>query len=365
MDNQLMIDHLGRYYPCCHYAVNPKLGTSGQHDDICNPYDTESNDYSTVDSYRKTINRKHELLKQGERIPECHFCWMKEDDGVISLREQSIIDAELYNWPVNQPGKIIKLDIRLHNKCNLACTMCWSGVSSLWGKLEGKKDNEIIIEESQINLINNHLEDLRFLTLQGGEPFYGHEYTEFIDSIPNKQNIVLDFFTNLTVVKLDAVKRWKDQYKRLFINVSVDGIEQVYDSIRWPASWSKFEKNAFKTYEILGQQMRYFYTVQAQNLVCLTDFIEWAKQNTPGCSIVLPKVFYPESLSISCTTQEERDIFLEKIRKMDLEATDHDYDVKELTEIIESVTSMKDDPEKIEKRNEYIKNVYKLRADYK
>ena len=80
---------------------------------------------------------------------------------------------------------------------------------------------------------------------------------------------------------------------------------------------------------------------------------------------MFPKVFYPESLSISCTTQEERNIFLEKIHKIDLKAMCYDYEIKELNEIIESVTSMKDDPEKIEKRNEYIKNVYKLRADYK
>jgi len=365
MDHQLMIDHLGRHYPCCNYAVNNELGASGQPNDPAKVYDTQSDDYSTIDRYRKTINKKHDLLKQGVEIPECHFCWIKEKAGVDSLRQQEIVEARLHHWPTEQIGKIVKLDIRLHNKCNLACTMCWPGVSSLWGKLEGIKDNEILIEEDQINLINKNLDELRFLTLQGGEPFYGNEYTEFIESIPNKQRIELDFFTNLTVVKLDALKRWKDQYKKILLNVSVDGIGETYNSIRWPAQWEKFERNALKTYDILGTHMRYFYTVQVQNLGCLTDFIEWAKKNTPGCSIVFPQVFFPKPLSIFCTNQEERDIFLEKVSRLDIKSMCYDYELKELNQIIRSVTDMEDDEEKIQERNNYIKNVYKLRADYK
>lgn len=363
MDHQLMIDYYGRMFPCCNYHSSPLLE---QHKDDYEPFE----EYLDPKKYRILINKKHDLIKQGKEIHECNLCWEKEKSGVKSLRQQAITDSERHAWHEAGSYDILKLDIRLHNKCNLACTMCWEGASSLWGKLKNIEDPEKLISETQLKNIKENLGSLRCITLQGGEPFYGNEYVEFIDNLPNKSNIEIDFFTNLITVDLNAVSRWAKEFKLLVVNASVDGTEEVYESIRWPTTWKKWNRNALKVYKIFKEngptsKLRFHFASQAENLSNFPDFLLYAKKNFPDCTVENNYIQFPRELSIYATTEKERNIFLEKMNRVYRWIDITYWEEMQFDKLIKLVTTIQDDTELIKQRKEYLKNVYKLRADYK
>lgn len=273
----------GRYAPCCHFDEHIKL----------EEYESKTKEYFS-------------RLMNGERIPQCKSCWKVEDMGLPSLRIHEL------DWkPSSELDGIRKLDIRIHNKCNLACTMCFSGASNLWGKLEGS-DTFSKISDDELQFLKNTASNVERISFQGGEPFYGSEYDDFLMSLQNKSDIVVDVFTNLISAKPNVIQRWNDELKQLRVNASVDGYGEVYDSIRWPSTWAKWEKNAKAIYNIVGSNMTYFWVYQAENVCNLFEFIKWRDKNTPDCKILINRLANePESdLGLDTITQYDKDIFL-------------------------------------------------------
>ncbi|TMR61817.1 SPASM domain-containing protein, partial [Streptococcus pseudopneumoniae] len=112
----------------------------------------------------KTIRKK---LLDGERLSSCEHCyyveklgnrscrqdanktWLHDLDGNIEIYK-TIYQSKKNNFVVSQKPKF--LDIRLGNKCNLSCRMCWPDSSSLVKK-EYKKINNMFKGKSDINAL--------------------------------------------------------------------------------------------------------------------------------------------------------------------------------------------------------------------
>lgn len=287
MKYQMMIDlkqqGKNKIAPCCHFDESIE-----------------------IDKFEEKTKSYFDRLMNGEKIEQCKHCWKAEDAGLQSVRTGSL------NWMPSDGGTGVKrMDIRIHNKCNLACTMCYSGASNLWGKLEGHDTYRILTNE-ELDFIRDKASNITHISFQGGEPFYGREYDDFLMSLDNLENISVDIFTNVISIKRDVIQRWKDSLNDLMINASVDGYGHVYDSIRWPTTWSKFDKNAQILYDIVGQHMTYYWTVQAENLHNIFDFIKWRNRTTPGCKIEANMVMGSAELGISSITKREKEIFDEK-----------------------------------------------------
>lgn len=342
MKYQLMADLKqqgdGRYAPCCHFEENIEL----------EDFQVKTKEY---------LSR----LMNGEKLKQCRNCWVREDVGLPSVRTSEI------GWkPSDGKNGIRRLDIRIHNKCNLACTMCYSGASNLWGKLEGK-DTFRKISDTELEFLKNATSNVERISFQGGEPFYGSEYDDFLMSLPNKKNIEVDVFTNLITAKPEVISRWKNELKKLYINASVDGYGEVYDSIRWPTTWSKWEKSAKSIYEIVQSNMSYFWVIQAENLYNIFDFIKWRDENTPKSTIVITLLVGDNNiLGLDTITNHDRQTFLNLYINYLKKEYDSMYDNERLMlgKIRDIVKNVIPSETKIQNRLNKMKYISEIRKKY-
>lgn len=351
MKYQLMVDFKehghARLAPCCHFGKDLE-----------------------PENFLEEVKKYDKLLEQGVRLKECSQCWEAEDKGLQSVRTGEIL-WDPGDDPYFHKDGIRKLDIRIHNKCNLACTMCFSGASNLWGKIQGK-DSFVTISEDKLEFIKQMVteNDVVKISLQGGEPFYGSEYDDFLMSLPNKKNIEVDVFTNVISVKKSVMERWYNSLKRITINASVDGYGDIYESIRWPTTWNKFERNAKMIYDIVrSDSMLYFWVFQAENLCNIFNFIEWRDKNTLNARIEFNTLSdeFGKNLGLKSITQQEKDQFI-KLFEQYSKKTYSDYYIREknyLNGIYKIVQDISPDERLINLRNNRMEFVRNLRKNYK
>ena len=331
-----------KYAPCCHFKKS-----------------------LDIDTFNLETKKYNNLLEKGIRIPECIHCWEIEDKGLRSVRLGAV---DLF--PKNSQSEIKRLDIRIHNKCNLACTMCYSGASNLWGKLEGK-DTFYKINDNELSMIREKSKNVTQISFQGGEPFYGSEYDDFLMSLDNLENIVVDIFTNVISAKREVIERWHTKLKKLKINASVDGYGDVYESIRWPTTWGKFEKNAKMIYNILGHDISYFWTMQAENASNLFKFLEWRDKFTPRSTVELSLLMGSSELGLSSIDSDEKNKFISSYEKY-MESKDDSYyngrfnnEYKQLKTMYKIILKTKVNDDLVSKRKDKLKYISDLRKNYK
>lgn len=345
MKYQMMIDlkqhGKNKIAPCCHFEENIGL--------------------EQFEEKRKFYFKQ---LMNDVRIEPCKHCWAAEDAGITSIRQSS------YNWEPSDGGEGIKrLDVRIHNKCNLACTMCYSGASNLWGKLEGE-DTFRMLSSEELDFIREQSSNVTHISFQGGEPFYGSDYDDFLMSLPNLNKMSIDVFTNVISVTESVLNRWIKSVRRLDVNASVDGYGEVYDSIRWPTKWSKFEKKAIMIYNTVDRfRLCYFWVMQAENAHNVFDFIKWRNENTPDSRLVLSTVMGSTELGLYSMTSAEQSKFIENYKLYKDSVTDkyleiHGNEYNQLAAMYNIIYKLEPDVDLIEKRFNKMEYIKDLRKDY-
>ena len=139
--------------------------------------------------------------------------------------------------------------VALHasNVCNLACRGCYSLLSTKWRKDEEKLGiNPYPLQNSLLADFNFDFENIDFITMYGGEPFYmkqNLELTNAISSDPNIKNKILQYFTNGMILPTDKTfEMWKE-IKKLHLIVSIDAYGIENDYFRYGSKWDVLEKN--------------------------------------------------------------------------------------------------------------------------
>ena len=335
MRHQLTINQMGKVMPCCHF---------GEH--------------IPIEDYEKITTEYAERLESGERIPQCQGCWQTEDKGLVSVR-QSAVDNYDRNY-ADSPG-INAMDIRLHNKCNMACNMCASYNSTLWAKIEGK-DETHEIGDTNLQYIYSLANNVTKLSIQGGESFYGPEFVEFVDNFPNKSNLILDVFTNTITADIDAIERWSNECKTLLINASIDGTDEVFEYIRWPGKWKKAKSKLQKIYNVVEGNMRYFYAVQARNLESIVSMLEFRNEHTPKSEIIFNLVEGPRELAVEASTVQERQNFIHQFDNYGGKL--YDRERNDLTAIYNLCKKLSTDEILIDRRTSKDIYIQKIRTNY-
>jgi organic radical activating enzyme len=208
--------------------------------------------------------RKHEL-STGIQSKDCSDCWESEKKSGVSTRTMFSRDNK---WLLDQNLDITKdlvqyIEIVLTNKCNMACTYCWEGLSSRWQKETGLKfpDTEDAIFEKLLELLNEYwnttLKYKKFVTFSilGGEPFFTNHMYKFIeefmvnvnDSVTEGQQVHLFVTTNLNFPDyklnqfIELVK--KTPNIRYEMKVSGEALGRQSELIRWGLDFSKWDNN--------------------------------------------------------------------------------------------------------------------------
>jgi sulfatase maturation enzyme AslB (radical SAM superfamily) len=188
--------------------------------------------------YLQTIRNS---WRQGAWPLACNNCKQAEDQGMISRRQGSnnwYRDNNLYNTNV----ELVRLDYWTGDLCNLACVICGPDFSSVW-KQElnypvGYK--KTIVNNFWTSVDTSHL---RYVHFNGGEPLLSKEHVRFLQALPNKNLIHINYNTNGTVLPSQELMDLWSQYKLVQIDFSIDDIESRFEYQRYPARWNQVVDN--------------------------------------------------------------------------------------------------------------------------
>ena len=143
----------------------------------------------------------------------------------------------------------VNLYVFLDNSCNLACRTCSAENSSLWQKIEydlgetnnkfnNKYDHDLVSKFFDgINLSN--LKNIMFF---GGEPLLGNSADRFLDYLSSRislSDLQINFQTNGTFLPNARLLTALTQCRLIKMSISMDGIGEKFEYLRWPARWDK------------------------------------------------------------------------------------------------------------------------------
>jgi len=256
--------------------------------------------------YYKNIRKK---FMQGKAPVECRACFKEEASGYRSKRQWendewsekiSFEDVLARVEPDGTaPFDIKYVDMKLGNKCDLACLMCNPGDSSKWipdyNKLmtsdldqETKNTLNWKKEEGRLNWyrhdsvfwkdIKDKLDSTESFYIIGGEPTINSEFESFLEMCVksgHSNRIKLRFNTN----GLTTTERHLELYKRFkhaLIHLSVDGIGAHHDLIRYPSNWTEMEKK-LDWWDSTPDNIEVTIdtTVSVLNILHIPDIVKW------------------------------------------------------------------------------------------
>lgn len=210
-------------------------------------------------NYKKTYNSLQEafdgpenaLLRQqmldGKTIDGCSKCDLYDKIGLEPLRNY------FDHYEIENP-KIRELEYSFDNTCNFKCVTCNSRFSSKWlkddielHKLGISRPISKAVEQKKAYISFHEkmkqidFSELQYLKLLGGEPFINEKYLELLQSI-DLSNVTVMITTNNSVFP----KKWIDvllRCKRLRLMISIDGIDEVGEFVRYGMKQKKFTSN--------------------------------------------------------------------------------------------------------------------------
>jgi len=225
--------------------------------------------------------RLRKQMLAGEKPSICNLCYQEEDNGIGSRRDwtndyfsDTLIKAvELTDNDgsiKNEDFPIEYWDLRFGNKCNLACRSCGPTDSDLWyndwktikktntfvapghGTVtitdDNKTEGDVFEWYDNGNLLENIKKDIKNIKrfyFTGGEPTINHAHRKLLQfCIDNghADRIDLDYNTNMAGVPSKIFTQWKE-FKSVNLGMSIDGIFEHFEYIRYPGKWSSAYKN--------------------------------------------------------------------------------------------------------------------------
>ena len=257
--------------------------------------------------YMKSVRR---TMLAGEVPASCLKCYEEEQQGIASKRiwetgtwhlQEQIDIQELIRETSDDgevPYKLQYLDLRLGHTCNLKCIMCSPHDSSMWVP-EHKKvfpifESKLIRKQmdwDQTDFDNYWHENPKFweqiyeqipnikqLYFAGGEPLLIKEHKMFLQEIIKRgyaDKISLRYNTNGILVNDEIIEIW-EQFKKVKVGISLDGIGQRVEYIRYPTDFAEVEKNLWRLENTSDKiQTNIALAVQILNIKHVPEFIKW------------------------------------------------------------------------------------------
>lgn len=233
-------------------------------------------------------------FQQGEWPSGCERCRIEEHSGIRSKRQ---LDQE--RWQVHYEqydfarSGLLTISMALGNTCNLKCIMCSPAASSLW-----RQEYQTVygidqpaITQFRKNTIASILEispDLVHMDIHGGEPFLSapSDHAALLDHyIQNgtSDRVSIHYTTNGLVWPSEQLWQQWQHFREIDLQISIDGVGQHYDYIRFPGRWQDLVRN-IERYQTHQQQTSNFrisvaHTVTAYNVRYLPEFFDWCERS--------------------------------------------------------------------------------------
>jgi sulfatase maturation enzyme AslB (radical SAM superfamily) len=300
---------------------------------------TKLKDVASINDWFKGdyLNSVRKKMLNGERLSECETCYKNERTRGMSSRLVRNAKYFEHNDDVLEQS-IKKVDLKLGNKCNLKCKMCFPYASSelwkewnalgwntkekdpnsdtSWKYYDGyfKEDYSWPKAKSNMDKIKKASEGTKVLHVTGGEPTINPEFFDLLNHLietGNSKNIILEVTTNATKIH-PRFFRTVEKFKELRLTISMDGVDKTYEYVRYPAKFDIVYEN-IKKYsafvKTLGgdSKLVFNFVMQMWNLHNAVDVVKrltpWAV-NEPEAPVRFEELHDPRFMHWSILPQE-------------------------------------------------------------
>ena len=327
IDAGLRIQTDGSFSPCCvarHFAYKDENGNT-----------LTAKDNSFEEAFMSpTLAKLRNDFEKGIRNPLCGDCWQEEDLGRASKRIRDNEKTRLDNIVPNTPHL---LEVNLGNICNLACRMCGIGATINWKKeynlvqepefrktkkelnILGKQFNNSFTDESRIwDEIKSNMKYARHIDMYGGEPMMIKKQWDILRYCVEQgyaKDQMVSYNTNGTLHKPEYIDILK-HFKRVTISFSIDGIEDHFEYIRYPAKWPETEKIMEtwldNTKHLPNFEIDMCFSYQITNVLGYVKCAEWAKDR--GIRIYTNGVYAPGYYNCTNIRESLKDDVIKEMR---------------------------------------------------
>jgi MoaA/NifB/PqqE/SkfB family radical SAM enzyme len=283
-------------------------------------------------------------MLNGEKPSLCDLCYKEEEQGMSSKRQWT---NKLFSYGLDKATiktqddgsiddtefPIENYDLRFGNKCNLACRSCGPTDSDLWYAdwAKVKSDHFTYRDTGEIKIeiddkgkatvddtvfkwyedsllwkyIIENLHNIKRFYFTGGEPTVNLKHRELLDLLIERglaSEIVLDYNTNMAGLPSSIFAQWK-QFKEVHLGMSIDGIFEHFEYIRYPGKWDTVFKNLTRldNEEGLDNVVATFTTtVSIMNVIHVLDMQWWLlEQNFKRIEsfIIMHNLYAPEEFN--------------------------------------------------------------------
>ena len=344
---------LGTTRPCCLYTqelpdINLKTHT----------LEDAFNSKSMRDLRRK--------FRRGERPAGCRNCWREEDAGKKSKRQymlEKFKDVDV-TYNDNNGEKLIFLDLKLGNICNLKCRICGSWSSSKWAKeeLDYVDDSSNHIARTWLKQgrwpresaafwenLDELLPQIKYFEFTGGEPWMIQEHFDLLQRAVDRniaKDIDIHYNTNTTQFPKDPTI-WQ-HFKHVQIAFSVDNTEERFEYERYGAKWKTANTNIKKVHALRDEgypiTTQLCCTWNVQNIYYLDEILTWA-DTMDFNSIHFNLMHDPWEFSLSCIPHGARSPVMLYLQKQQIKHSRYKNDIVALKQMVVNAQMGEETPE--------------------
>ena len=224
-------------------------------------------------------------------LPECATCQNLENSGSRKESPRLISFAKIQNE--YQDNACACLEISFDTKCNAACLSCGSYCSSTWSKYELK--HGLVAGLYQIppadDLITRltavvPMDKLETIFIMGGEPFYSDTNLKFLQHLndvhPDLKKVTLRYQTNGSIIPSREVLDFWDKFKSVRLHLSIDGIGDRFNYLRWPLKWHRVNRNVEYLLHNTNVLFNVTCTINPLNVLYFQEVEDWFNNLIPA-----------------------------------------------------------------------------------
>jgi MoaA/NifB/PqqE/SkfB family radical SAM enzyme len=294
--------------------------------------------YKEFDSWVNSDDMRtlRQELHSGTYVESCNHCYSQEKYGRLSTRQVYNVEFSKFinlkkldteDWEVNSED-VCTLDLKLGNLCNLKCVMCSGNYSSqliteykqyknTFDKLDYSvqgvdKDFSWPLSDEFRGFLSKFEENLKWIKFTGGEPTLIPYVFDFLSEVKHPSDIAVSLITNGTIYN-DRLFEVLKKFKIIWLTVSLEGISEHNNMIRYNSEWDIVEQNILKYKKLSNVRFVINHVLQAFSVKTLIPLLDWCENN--NLKLIFTLLIGHPSLALNSVSTEEVKLFEQELIK--------------------------------------------------